>query len=125
MNFYLSIVFYCIKLDHAFVVGSFLASIIVIFISTDAESAHIKITALSSAAAVLTLMGFACKPTKYMKNYRKAFQILDDALRSNTSKEGEFLDDDKSWQEVINAIKVGETYIGKTYDVDFEDDEAI
>ena len=72
-------------LDHAFVVGSFLASIIVIFISTDAESAHIKITALSSAAAGLTLMGFACKPTKYMKNYRKAFQILDDALRSDTS----------------------------------------
>lgn len=110
-------------LDHTFVIGSFAASVIVIFISADAKSAHVKITAFSSLAAILTLMGFACKPTKYMKNYRKAFQLLNEALVSNTSKEGKFSDDEKAWNAVIEAIKRGEEYIGITYDLPIEDEE--
>lgn len=76
----------------------------------------IAIIILSSVAAILTLTGFACNPNKYMTGYRLAFQVLNQALIENTNIEGDFKDEN-SRTAVIKAIKQGEIFIGKTYDV--------
>lgn len=103
--------------EHFFVVGSFAASIITIYISAEYPDLNEIVIVLSSIAAVLTVMGFACNPTKYMTNYRMAFELLNDALVSNTDKNGNFNGTDEGWKEIVEAVKQGEKYIGKTYEV--------
>ena len=69
-------------LDHIFSIGSFAASVAVIFVSGISKNddntsvINLAIIFFSSLAALLTLTGFACNPTKYMTNYRMAFQLL-------------------------------------------------
>lgn len=112
-------------MDHLFAIGSFSASVSVVFISTTISTSQIAIVTLSSISAILTLMGFACSPMKYMKNYRTAFQILNSALVSNTDEKGHFVGDDEAWKEIINAIIEGEKYIGKTFETEFDTSEDI
>jgi len=68
-------------LDYIFIVGSFAASVLVIYSCAETKDVS-AIIFLSSISAIFTLMGFACKPTKHMRCYRKAFQILNAALLS-------------------------------------------
>lgn len=104
-------------LDHFFAVGSFVASVSVIYVSAELNSPKTIIIVLSSIAAMLTVMGYACNPTRDMVNYRIAFEVLNDALISNTDKDGNLIDDQNSWGEIAKAIIQGEKYIGKTYNV--------
>lgn len=103
-------------LDHVFSIGSFALSIITVYIAATTPEDQIAIILLSSFAAILTLTGFACNPNKYVSGYRLAFQVLNQALIENTNKEGDFKDEN-SRTVVIKAIKQGEIFIGKTYDV--------
>lgn len=109
-------------LDHFFSVGSFASSVAVIFISGISNNAsnpsviNIAIICFSSLAALLTLTGFACNPTKYMTNYRMAFQILNQALVENTDENGGVIDEN-SFGKIRDAITKGEHYIGRTFDV--------
>lgn len=109
-------------MDHVFVIGSFALSICTVYITAAIKDADAIIILLSSLAATLTLVGFACNPTKYMENYRSAFQILNEALILNTTSGGDYADGDKSHREIVKAIKLAENYIGKTYEVGFESD---
>ena len=105
-------------LDHIFVLGSFTASIFAAYIAAESDNGTSIIIILSSLAALLTLIGFACNPSKYMTNYRKAFDILNDALVTNTDADGQLINGDNGRNTIIEAIKQGEKYIGKTFDVD-------
>lgn len=107
-------------LEHFFVVGSFAASVSVIYISAEYPGNKEIVIALSSIAAILTIMSFACNPTKYMTNYRMAFEVLNDALISNTDKDGNFNGTDEGWKEIIEAVKQGEKFIGRTYELSGE-----
>lgn len=111
-------------LDHIFVLGSFTASMFAAYIAAESDNGTSIIIILSSLAALLTLMGFACNPSKYMTNYRKAFDILNDALVSNTDAEGQLIKNDNR-VAITDAIKRAEKYIGKTFDVDeYAEDEV-
>jgi hypothetical protein len=103
-------------LEHVFAVGAFASSIAVVYISATAENDRIQIILFSSMAAILTLMNFALNPTKYMSNYRLAFETLNAALVENTGKDGSLMYGDVSWAAIVNAIKQGETYISRTFD---------
>ena len=103
-------------LDHVFSIGSFGASMGTVYVAAATPEKLIAIIILSSVAAILTLTGFACNPNKYMTGYRLAFQVLNQALIENTNIEGDFKDEN-SRTDVIKAIKQGEIFIGKTYDV--------
>ncbi|MCR5736123.1 MAG: hypothetical protein K6G64_00570 [Eubacterium sp.] len=105
-------------LDHIFVIGSFTFSIFVVFISAIDSNAKILIIVFSSLAAIFTLIGFACNPTKYMREYRLAFQILNEALISYTDEEGKIKGGKNGYIAIGEAIKKGERYIGKTFEVD-------
>ena len=107
-------------LDHVFTIGSFAASVGTIYIVAETDASHFLIILLSSISAILTLMSFACNPTKYKTNYRAAFQILNDALVENTHTDGR-IQTDKNRKAVINAIKQAERYIGNTYDTTLDD----
>lgn len=104
-------------LDHVFVLGSFMASMLATYVAAERENDNNIIIVLSAIAAFLTLMGFACNPSKYMTNYRKAFDVLNDALISNTDVEGKLTSAD-GHRGIVEAIKRAEKYISKTYDVD-------
>lgn len=68
-------------------------------------------------------MGFACNPIKYMTNYRAAFQVLNAALIENTDDKGNIIDEVGGRMAIIQTIKKGEQYIGRTYDVNINFDE--
>ena len=110
-------------LDHFFSIGSFASSVAVIFISGISNNAsnpsaiNIGIICFSSLAALLTLTGFACNPTKYMTNYRLAFQVLNQALVENTDENGR-ISNENGFEIIRDAITKGEQYIGQTFDVD-------
>lgn len=104
-------------LDHIFSIGSFLASISVIYISA-ANKDDTLVIILSSIAATLTLTTFACNPGKYMSNYRSAFQILNEALVLNTDDSG-MINTPDGCEIIQKAIITGEKYIGRTFDVDY------
>lgn len=102
--------------DHALTATAFFCSILVVFVeSIQLENKTIFIIILSSLAALFTMVSYAVNPYEYMSNYRAAFQVLNEALMKNTDLDGRFRDD-SSRQEVINAISVGESYIGRTFD---------
>lgn len=107
-------------LEHFFVIGSFVASIATVYITASYPKKTNIIIILSSMAAILSVVGFACNPTKYMANYRMAFELLNGALISNTNKDGIFSEKEEAWKEVMDAIKLGEKYIGKTYDINLD-----
>ena len=107
-------------LEHFFTVGSFVASVIVIYVSAEYDNCKSVVIALSTLAAMLTVMEYACNPGKYMSNYRMAFEMLNSALISNTDREGNFSGGEQGWKEIGIAIERGEKYIGKTYDVSCE-----
>ena len=102
--------------DHFLSIGSFAASVYTIYLVAEKTSSDTQIIALSSIAAVLTLMSFACNPGKYKTNYRIAFQILNAALIENTGDDGNFRENGRT--KVEKAIILGEQYIGKTFDTD-------
>lgn len=107
-------------IEHFFTVGSFVASIIVIYVSAEYNNCKSVVIALSTLAAMLTVMEYACNPSKYMSNYRMVFEILNNALISNTDRNGNFSGGEQGWKEIGMAIERGEKYIGKTYDVSCE-----
>jgi len=110
-------------LDHVFSIGSFGSSVAVIFVcgisknDDNARLINIAIIFFSSLAALLTLTGFACNPTKYMTNYRMAFQVLNQSLVENTDETGEVVGEN-GFVLIREAIIKGEEYIGKTFDVE-------
>lgn len=104
-------------LDHIFVIGSFFSSILVVYITASFPGDQAFTITLSSVAAVLTLMSFACNPAKYMMNYRLAFQTLKSALQENVDGGGNFIGGEKGRNQVVIAIKQGESYIGRTYEL--------
>ena len=57
-------------IDHLIVIGAFSSSVLVVYISSSNIQAQNekRIIALSSIFAMLTLMGFAFNPTKYMRS---------------------------------------------------------
>ncbi len=104
-------------LDHLFAIGAFSFSILVVYICTiEIANRDIFIVFFSSLSAVLSLVGFACNPTKYMQGYRMAFQILNDALISNTDEYGN-IKSKNGYEEIGDAIKQAERYIGTTFEV--------
>lgn len=103
-------------LEHFFVIGSFAASVGVIFISTTEWSTDGLVVGLSALSAIMTLTGFACHPSVDMKNYRMAFELLNAALLSQTDSEGRFNNTEEGWRIITDAIILGEKYIGKTCD---------
>lgn len=105
--------------NHVFAIGASAASFAVVFVSGTIENATSAIIILSLTSALLTLVGFACNPTRYMLNYRIAFQILNNALVSNTNEKGEIIGGAGGYEAIHQAIIAGERYIGKTYEVDF------
>ena len=114
-------------LDHLFAIGSFTASVGTIYIVSEANGSAFLIILLSSLSAILTMMSFACDPSKYKTSYRTAFQTLNEALIAHTGQNGEFLEGPEHRIAVINAIKQGERYIGNTYSgnaLEFTDNSA-
>lgn len=105
-------------LDHILVMGSFASSISVVYIASEFSEAKAIIVVLSSLAALLTLMSFACNPGKYMTNYRRAFDSLNDALVSHTDTEGRLTNEEQGRKAIIEAIMQGEKYIGRTFDIE-------
>lgn len=108
--------------DHVFVLGSFAASMFAIYIAAESSNKESSIIIASAIAGLLTLMGFACNPSKYMTNYRMAFQILNAALVENTDSEGNINNNEYARKQIIDAIICGEKYIGKTYDAFLQSD---
>lgn len=113
-------------LDHIFTIGSFAASVGTIYIVSETDVSRFAIVTLSSISAILTLMSFACNPSKYKTNYRAAFQVLNEALVENTDKNGEIKNGDDNRKAIVDAIKQGERYIGNTFDTVVEkiDDQS-
>ena len=103
--------------DHILVLGSFVASMFATYIAAEFTNKERTIIIASAVAGLLTLMGFACNPSKYMTNYRIAFQILNAALIENTDENGNIKNTEYARKAIIDAIIYGEKYIGKTYDV--------
>lgn len=104
-------------LDHIFALGAFAASMFVTYMAAEYSNKENVIIIVSSFAALLTLMGFACNPIKYMTNYRIAFQVLNTALVENTDAKGNIKNGEKGRKAIIDAIIRGEKYIGRTYAV--------
>lgn len=105
-------------LDHLFVIGAFAASVAVVYVSGTIGNSKEWIIGLSSIAALLTLTGFACNPTRYMSNYRAAFHRLNEALIANTDDQG-LVKGKEGYIAIGNAINEGEMLIGRTYEVDY------
>lgn len=105
-------------LTHIFAVGASAASFAVVYISKSGQNSDHIVIILSLLSALLTLVGFACNPTRYMLNYRAAFQILNDALIRNTDEEGRIIDDPAGYEAIRSAIIEGERLIDKTYEVE-------
>lgn len=111
-------------LEHFFVLGSFATSVAVIYIAAEDSNAKLFIIILSSLSAVFTLTSFACNPTQYMRCYRKAYDVLNDALVINTDENRKQINGSEGRKQITEAIKKGEEFIGKTYGVgDERDDE--
>ena len=106
--------------DYACSICSFSASVGTIYIIAEYESATALVIALSALAATLTLMSFACNPSKQTANYRAAFQVLNAALVENTDENGEIGKDPQARKAIIRAIQKGECFIGKTYDTEMD-----
>ncbi len=104
-------------LEHFFVLGSFATSVAVIYIAAENSNAKLSIIILSSLSAVFTLTSFACNPTQYMRCYRKAYDVLNDALVTNTDENGKQINGPEGRRRITEAIKEGEEFIGKTYGV--------
>lgn len=104
-------------LGHFFVLGSFATSVAVIYIVAENSNAKLSIIVFSSLSAVLTLTSFACNPTHYMRCYRKAYDVLNDALVTNTDEDGKQVNGSEGRKQITEAIKKGEEFIGKTYGV--------
>ena len=101
-------------LDHFFAVGSFAASVSVLYVGAQSNNDSLIIL-LSSIAAVFTLMGYACNPIGLMTNYRMAFEILNDALIASMNDKGEFSGKEEDWNKIQEAITAGEKHIGNVF----------
>ena len=109
--------------DLFFAIGAFTASITVVFLGVSYPSDNkgallFPIVLLSSVSALLTLTGFACSSGRTSTAYRHAFQILNRAVISNISIDGDT--DEKGRDEIKKAMVIGENIVGKTYGVDYE-----
>ena len=112
-------------LDHIFAIGSFSFSIVVVFICSVMDDTRLLSIIFSSLAAILTLVGFACNPTKYMRGYRRAFQVLNAALVLHTDEHGNIKNTQNGYLAIQEAIIKGERFIGKTFEVDNPYDENV
>ncbi|MBQ6432275.1 MAG: hypothetical protein IJJ99_10435 [Oscillospiraceae bacterium] len=106
--------------DHAFAILAFACSMIVVYVSSTQPSQTTLIIILSSVSALLTLTGFACNPSRYMKAYRYAYQILNEVLVEQTDSKGQLIDQKTSMKAIQKAIVQGEKHIGLSYDMELE-----
>lgn len=110
-------------LDHVFAIGAFSLSMLVVFISATNAGGSVPVIALSALSGILSLVGFVCNPTKYMRGYRIAYQILNEALVINTDEYGKARNGEESYRKIRKAISIAERYIGTTYEVGKSDKE--
>ena len=106
--------------DHFFVLGSFGFSMATVYLAAEVENATLWIIVFSSLSGILSMMGFACNPVKYMTNYRAAFQLLNEALVDNTDENGKLTNNSEGRKAITQAIKKAEQYIGCTFEIDLE-----
>lgn len=104
--------------DHLFSIISFFTSIWTIYLVAEGIASASAIILLSSISALLSLMSFSCNPGKYKTNYRIAYQILNAALVEHTDENGQIKENPADRKAIVDAINLGEQYIGKTFDSD-------
>ncbi len=104
-------------LNLFFTMGPIAFSMIVVFISIiNMINRDYYIILFSSLSGVLSLVGCACNPIKYVQGYRMAYEELDNAIDSYKNKHSKIKTKER-YKEIGDAIKQAETYIGTTFEV--------
>ncbi len=107
-------------IDYVISIGAFVLSMLVVYFTVEIGVDKELIVILSSASALLVLGGFALNPTKFIHNYRAAFQILNEAIVENVDENGVVVGDE-GIDKIRRAIISGERRIGRTYEIEYDD----
>ena len=102
-------------LEYLFIIIPFVSNVIVIYLSRNGFQKQNAITVFSIVSLSFIVFGYAIKPQKHKKCYRKAYSVIDKAINDYLVSLG----DEKTGQNaLIEAIKAGEGFIDYSYDIE-------
>lgn len=98
-----------LTLEYIGILIPFESSCIVLLLNAfDRQSTFTNIL-YSALSMVFVVLVYAINPHKHVKGYRKAYEIIEDAINRHTEADN---------NELCNALRCAENYINMAFDID-------